>query len=94
MNTFTSPDGLWTMTTKQNQTAKRFRREVRITQNKVAADPISAVNSQQGVSVYLVVDEPKSKVFTETEIINIITGLGDWAVTSNNALHQFLRAEY
>jgi hypothetical protein len=93
-NTFTTPDGLWTLTTKQNQTAKRFRREIRVTQNKIAADPISAVNNKEGVSVYLVVDEPKSGVFSDTEIMQIIVGFGDWAVTANNALHQFLRGEF
>jgi hypothetical protein len=34
-NVYTSADGNTTMTTKQNLTAKRFRREVRLSQKKL-----------------------------------------------------------
>nr|UJQ85300.1 MAG: hypothetical protein 2 [Leviviridae sp.] len=66
------------MVTKQNSTSARFRREVRLSQKKIAADPISAVNKEAGFSVYLVVDEPRTGVFSDTEIRYVINGLLTW----------------
>lgn len=80
---YTSVDGKTSMTTKQNTSAKRFRREVRLSQTKVAADPISAVTAESGVSVYLVVDEPRSGVFADTEIGYLIDALKAWLTSTN-----------
>lgn len=82
-NVYTSNDGKTTMTTKQNVTAKRFRREARLGQTKVAADPISAITSEAGFSVYLVIDEPRSGVFTDTEIGYIVEALKGWLTSTN-----------
>lgn len=81
-NKYTSADGNVTMTTRQNTTTQRFRREVRLSQQKVAADPISAVNKQIGTSVYLVIDEPRYG-FTDAEIGYLIDALKAWAVSAN-----------
>jgi hypothetical protein len=70
------------MTTKQNTTASRFRREVRLSQKKVAADPISGVNKELGVSVYLVIDEPRAG-FSDTEIGYLIDALKAWSTSTN-----------
>jgi len=82
VNVFTSADGVTTMTTKQNTTASRFRREVRLSQHKVAADPITGLNKDLGVSVYLVIDEPKSG-FSDTEIGYLIDALKTWLSSAN-----------
>lgn len=82
-NVYTSADGKVTMTTKQNTTAKRFRREIRLSQEKIAADPISAVNAVAGASVYLVIDEPRNGVFTDTEIGYHIDALKSWLTSVN-----------
>jgi len=82
-NTYTSADGKTTMLTKQNISAKRFRREVRLSQSKIAADPISAVNAEAGFSVYLVVDEPRNGVFTDVEIGYVIDALKAWLISTN-----------
>lgn len=82
VNVYTSADGVTTMTTKQNTTASRFRREVRLSQHKVTADPISGLNKDLGVSVYLVVDEPKSG-FTDTEIGYLVEALKGWLISAN-----------
>jgi hypothetical protein len=74
-STFTSADGLTSLTTKQNTTASRFRREVRVSQKKISADPISAVTAERGVSVYLVIDEPRNNIFSDAEIGYLIAGL-------------------
>lgn len=81
-NVFTSSDGNTSMTTKQNTTSARFRREVRLSQKKVAADPISGVNKELGLSVYLVIDEPRSG-FSDTEIGYLIEALKGWLTSAN-----------
>jgi hypothetical protein len=81
-NLYTSADGVTTMTTKQNVTASRFRREVRLSQHKTAADPISGLNKDLGVSVYLVIDEPKYG-FTDAEIGYLIDALKTWLSSAN-----------
>ncbi len=82
-NVYTSADGKTTMTTKQNTSAKRFRREVRLSQTKVAADPISAVVAESGFSAYLVVDEPRNGVFTDAEIGYVVDALKAWLTSVN-----------
>ncbi|DAD51914.1 TPA_asm: coat protein [ssRNA phage Zoerhiza.1_13] len=91
-NLYTSQDGKTTMTTKQNTTTARFRREVRLSQTKVAADPISAINRESGVSVYLVIDEPRSGVFSDAEIGYLIDALKAWSTSTN--YNKVLGGEY
>jgi hypothetical protein len=81
-NIYTSADGNTSMTTKQNVTASRFRREVRLSNKKVAADPISAVNKEIGLSVYLVIDEPRNG-FSDAEIKYYIEALKTWLTSAN-----------
>jgi hypothetical protein len=69
---------------KQNTTAARFRREIRFTQNKIAADPITAVNAQKGASAYIVVDEPRNG-FTDAELIQLVKDLADFVTRSTAA---------
>lgn len=90
-NVYTSADGNTSMTTKQNLTASRFRREVRLSQKKIAADPISAINTEKGVSVYLVVDEPRTG-FTDVEIGYLIDALKGWLISAN--YNKVLGGEY
>jgi len=89
-NVFTSADGLTTMTTKQNISANRFRREARLSQAKVAADPISAVTKREGFSCYFVIDEPRNGVFTDAEIKYLSTALVTWLSASSYANHDKL----
>lgn len=81
-NVYTSADGNTNLTTKQNVSASRFRREIRLSQKKIAADPISAINAEKGVSVYLVIDEPRAG-FTDAEIGYLIDALKGWAISAN-----------
>lgn len=84
-NVYTSADGKTTMTTKQNLTASRQRREVRLSQTKIAADPISAINKETGVSVYFVIDEPRGGIFTDAEIGYLIDAHKAWMTSVNYA---------
>lgn len=90
-NVYTSADGSTSMTTKQNSTASRFRREIRLSQRKIAADPISAVNKEIGASVYLVIDEPRAG-FTDAELGFLIDALKAWASAAN--YNKVLGGEY
>jgi hypothetical protein len=81
-NVYTTADGNTSLTTKQNTTASRFRREVRLSQKKIAADPISAVNKEIGVSCYLVIDEPRAG-FSDVEIGYLIDALKAWLSSAN-----------
>jgi hypothetical protein len=90
-NVYTSTDGNTFMTTKQNVTKDRFRREVRLSQKKIAPDPISAVNTEKGYSVYLVIDEPRAG-FTDAEIGYAIDALKAWLTSTN--YNKVLGGEY
>jgi len=79
---YTSADGLTKLTTKQNVSSKRFRREVRLTVAKIAADPLTAVNQEVSVSAYIVVDEPRWG-FTDVELDYFKDALVTWASDAN-----------
>lgn len=64
---FKSADGIYDLSIRQAQTANRFRREFRLTQRKVASDPISAVNKEVSASVIIAIDSPKFG-FSNTEL--------------------------
>jgi hypothetical protein len=81
-NVYTSADGNIAFTVRQTSSASRFRREVRLSQLKIAADPISGLNKQLGTSVYLVIDEPRSG-FTDQEIGYLIDALKGWLTSAN-----------
>jgi hypothetical protein len=88
---FTSSDGNVKLTTKQNQTGTRFRREIRLSQQKISPDPISALNTSKGVSVYFVIDEPKTG-FSDTEIGYLVAALN--AFTNGGAWSKLAQGEY
>lgn len=67
----------------QNQSANRFRREVRLNTVKIAADPISALNKQVSASCMVVIDEPKVG-FSNAELVIELTALLTWATTAAN----------
>jgi hypothetical protein len=80
---YTSGDGLKMFVTKQNITAKRQRREARISQNKVAADPVTAENHTEGASIYIVIDEPRNGTFSDSELNYLASALAVWQGTGN-----------
>lgn len=80
---YASQDGTTKMTTKQNSTATRFRREVRLSQEKTSSDPVSSVNKIVGCSVYLVIDEPKVAFFSDAEIGYLVDALKAWLTSAN-----------
>lgn len=79
---FRTADGLFTFEIRQDQTRDRFRREVRLTQKKVAADPITAMNKEVSASVILAVDEPKWG-FDDTELGYLTAAIVTWFSNPN-----------
>lgn len=65
-----------------HQEASRDRRVVRLDHEKIAADPLTAVNATVSTSVYIVIDEPKWG-YTDTEIDYLVQGLTGWLTTAN-----------
>ncbi len=82
LGTFASADGLFQFDVRQNKTSNRFRREVRLTQKKIAADPISSLNKEVSTSVMIVVDEPRWG-FSDTELSYLTAGLIAWFTNAN-----------
>lgn len=79
---FRSGDAEYEFRVAQNSTANRFRREVRLTRRKVAADPISAVNKEVSASVIIAVDEPKFG-FTDVELGYLTSAIVAWFNAGN-----------
>lgn len=68
-----------------HQEGKRNRITIRLNDEKIAADPLTAVNQQVSMSAYLVVDMPANGVYTSTEAKNLILGLTTWLSESSAA---------
>jgi len=82
IGTFSTPEGDFTFDVRQNKTNNRFRREVRLTQKKVAPDPITAINKEISTSVMIVVDEPRWG-FSDTELGYLTAGIIAWFTNAN-----------
>lgn len=67
-----------------HSTGKRFRRVARLDFKKIAPDPLLAVNTEFGMSAYLVVDVPKTG-FTVAESKAIVDGLTKWLTDTTGA---------
>lgn len=72
--TYRSMDGEFALDVKQYTSKARQRREFRLTQTKIAADPLTAINQEVSASIIITVDEPKSG-FSDTELGYLIDGL-------------------
>jgi len=70
------------MLTISSTESKRNRRTVRLDFNKIAADPITAVNAKFSASAYLVIDTPTSG-FTNTEVGYQVAALVAYLTTTN-----------
>lgn len=76
----------------QNNSAQRFRREVRLNATKVSADPISSQNKEISTSIILTVDEPRWG-FSDADLLVLIEALTDWVAVPENS-GQLLNGEF
>lgn len=79
---FQSTDGTVSLSARQDKTNNRFRREIRLTQKKVAADPISAVNKEVSTSIIIAIDEPRWG-FSDSEVGILCNSLVAWFTAGN-----------
>lgn len=82
IGSFATADGTFQFDVRQNKTSNRFRREVRLTQKKVAADPITTLNKEISSSVMIVVDEPRWG-FSDVELGYLTSAIISWFTAGN-----------
>lgn len=93
VGSFASNDGNIQLSVHQKGTNNRCRREFRLTQRKIAADPISSVNKEVSASIIIGIDEPKWG-FADAELIALFTAAVTSIQASSNAkLSQLLGGE-
>lgn len=63
---------------------RRRRTAIRFDKEKIAADPLTAVNAKISTSVSIVIDAPLSG-FTRTELKDIVLGLAKWCTDGSAA---------
>lgn len=84
-STYQKDDGNYQLLISHSYLAKRNRRLVKLTQRKIAADPlISAQNIEYKCSIQLVVDEPITG-FTVTERNYLVQAFATWLTTGSGA---------
>jgi hypothetical protein len=79
---YKSADGNTTLTVSHQESKNRFRRMVRLDRRIIAADPLTALNAYQTVSVYMVIDEPVTG-FTDAAIEGYVGVLKTWLTSAN-----------
>lgn len=80
-STYRKDDGTYQLTIS-HQEGRRNRHTVRLDLKKIAADPLTAENTEYTCSVYYVVDAPPVG-FTNTELKDLAVGLFTWSSSSN-----------
>ncbi len=80
-SSYRKDDGTYTLTIS-HQEKQRNRRVVRIDHRKIAADPLTAENTEYTSAYYLVMDVPPVG-YTNTEMKDIALGLTAWLTSAN-----------
>lgn len=80
-STYRKDDGSYELIIS-HQEGNRNRRVVRINHRKIAADPLTADNTEYTSSFYLVIDVPPVG-YTLTEMKDIVLGLTGWLTSAN-----------
>lgn len=81
-NVYSEADGDLVLTIKQTKTNARNRREVRVADTTTYANPLTGLSTREGLSVYLVIDEPHEG-FDNTAIKQVVEGLKAWLTEAN-----------
>jgi len=83
-NVYTTSDGAWTFYVTHRKSGSRDRKTISLTQTKIAADPLTAVNQRVNASVALTVNAPLSG-FSVADLTSITVALADYLKASTNA---------
>lgn len=81
---YCTADGEFSMRISHQKTKGRWRRMVRLDQQVIAADPLTAENAYQSAGVYLVIDEPEFG-FDDTTLDYLAAALIAWLSAGNRA---------
>lgn len=79
-NTYRTSDGSYELRVSQYESKGRNRRELRISQTKVAPDPYTAINKDVSASFIITMDEPKYG-FSDSDLISL--ALITWQMVEN-----------
>lgn len=83
-STYTDIDNGVEFVVSKQVTSKRVRTSIRVNSDKIAADPITAVNTQLSSSIYLVIDAPPTG-YTRSELKDLALALGTWMSAASAA---------
>lgn len=79
---YASTDGNTKLTISHQPSGTRTRRLIRVDSRKVAADPLTAVNTYQTLGIYLVVDQPTFG-FSSDDVKYLANALKSWLTDAN-----------
>jgi hypothetical protein len=75
-------DGTYTLTiSHSNASGNRVRSMARVDQVAVVQDPLTQVNDEETLSLYIVLDRPMQG-FTSTQVDQLVTGFKAWLTTT------------
>lgn len=80
---YKTADDEFLMRISHQKTKSRMRRMVRIDQQVIAADPLTAENTYQTAGVYIVIDEPDFG-FSDTVLGYLVSALTAWLAAGTN----------
>jgi len=83
VGTFRSADDTFELKVTQNQTAGRYRREVRLNHKTISTDPLDDSRLNVSSSIIFTVDEPKIG-YTNEELANLSAALVAWINVPEN----------
>lgn len=79
---YVSDDGNTSLRISHQETKNRMRRMSRLDRTKIAADPLTGVNTYQKAGIYIVIDEPNFG-FNNDEITQLVDALKGWLTADN-----------
>lgn len=82
---YANVDATVALSLKQERSGKgRLRSPIRFSKTKVAADPLTSVNSEIGLAITMVIDRPRSG-FTLAEVQALVTAFKTWLTDAHVA---------
>lgn len=79
---YQSSDGKLRLRVSYTTDKAKTRYLVRVEEDAISADPISAVNAKKTCAVYVVIDQPLFG-FADTRVRDITVSLKDWLTSAN-----------
>lgn len=74
---YSKDDETYKLTISHQKSNSRVRSMARIDRREVVADPLTAVNDYETLSIYLVIDRPEVG-FTGTQVNDVVVGFKTW----------------